>query len=137
MIYEDKDLTFEVPDDWVVEDEDGIRSIFNEDGEGAITMSFYRIVKLEATIEKQIKDMALKYIHDANIKVEKEPEIVISNIEKSVICTMGKALDGWFVKLWVVASFPTIIVITYWSEEKTKELDIVDKIVESFKFKEE
>ena len=137
MIYEDKDLTFEVPDDWVVEDEDGIRSIFNEDGEGAITVSIYRIEKLEENIEKKIKDMAVECITNNNIKIEKKVEVIAFNEQEAVVYARGKAPDGWFVKLWVVASFPTVIVITYWSEEKTKELDIVDKIVESFKFKEE
>ncbi len=137
MLYEDKDLTFKVPDDWIVEDEDGVRSIFNEDGEGAITMSFYRIIKLEESIEKHIENMALKYVEDIDIKTEKNIELVTSSKEKSTVCMQGKTFDGWFLKLWVVAKFPTAIVITYWSEEETEEINTVDEIVESFKFKKE
>ena len=51
MIFSHKDyLTYELPNDWCSEDEEENLLIYNPNGEGAITVSFFNILELREAV---------------------------------------------------------------------------------------
>ena len=63
MIFSHKDyLTYELPNDWCSEDEEENLLIYNPNGEGAITVSFFNILELRETLDEHISIMAKKFI---------------------------------------------------------------------------
>lgn len=135
MAIKDSDyLKYDVPKDWIVETEDNITSIYKEDGDGAITMSRYTIFDNDKPLGLLIGDMIVKFMADNKIKIKGVVIVNISNKNKKVAYAEGNAEDDSYVKIWVVAKFPKAVLVTYYSDKKTRELKKVDKIVDSFKF---
>lgn len=127
-------LTYNIPKDWIVETEDNITSIYKNDGYGAITMSSYTIFDNDKPLDLLIGDMISKFISDNKIQIKGVIIINIANKNKKVAYAEGKAEDNSYVKIWIVAKFPKAILVTYYSDKKTREIKEVDKIVDSFKF---
>ena len=68
MIFSHKDyLTYELPNDWCSEDEEENLLIYNPNGEGAITVSFFNILELRETLDEHISIMAKKFIDQNGI----------------------------------------------------------------------
>lgn len=131
--YEDY-LTYEIPDNWCWEETEDMLLIYNPDGDGAVTVSFYNILEMQATLEKYISVMAKKFIDQNQITLH-APLILHGNKDtKSTLYGEGTTSDNWFIKLWVVAKYPKIVFATYQCEEKTSELKICDAIIGSMKF---
>lgn len=128
-------LTYEIPDDWELEENDEDTAIYNNEGEGAIILSFYTIWDLENTIGEQISIMAKKFVESNNIKIKNCFILDGTKKNKTALYGQGKTEDSDFFKIWIIAKFSKIVIATYQAEKKTSEIKEVDKIIESFKFK--
>ena len=130
-------LKYEIPSGWVVdESDDECISIYDNDGKGALTLSFYTIMELyNNSIDEHISVMAKDFIDKNHVEL-KDSIFIIDGTkkDKTVLYGTGKTEDGWFIKLWIAAKFPKAILATYHSPKKTSEVKIVDKIIDSFKF---
>ena len=60
-------LNCELPDNWCFEEWDEGLNIYNPEGEGALTLSFFNILALERTVTEQISIMAKKFFDQNNI----------------------------------------------------------------------
>lgn len=58
-------LEYEIPDKWVSEDNGDTTSIYFNDGNGALTLSYFTIIEMQETLDEHISIMAKKFI-DAN-----------------------------------------------------------------------
>ena len=136
MIYNHNEyLNFELPDNWCSEEnEDSLTIYDSEKDEGAITMSFYNIMMPRESLVSKICDMAKKFIDSSEVKLH---ESLILNQKKDGSCVLsgtGDDSEGWFVKLWIVAKYPKIVVATYYNKTKNGEIDICDSIIDSMSF---
>ncbi|MNT88143.1 hypothetical protein D3C72_2286510 [compost metagenome] len=92
-------------------------------------------MELENTLGEQISIMAKKFVENNNIKMENLFILDDSKINKTVLYGEGKTEEDEFFKIWIIAKFPKIVIATYQAENKTSEINEVDNIIESFKFK--
>lgn len=135
MIFWHKDyLTYELPYSWCAEDEKENLIIYNPNGYGAITISFFNILEMSETLDEHISIMAKKFI-DKNRIILHTPLILYGTKEtKTMLYGTGTTPDNWFIKLWVVAKYPKIVFATYESDTKTSEVKKCDEIINSIKF---
>lgn len=126
-------MDYEIPLHWIAEEDSDTLTVCDPDGEGAITASFYNMLA-DRSIDEQITVMAKKFTEQNAITVDKSMFFIHGGEEKTVLCAAGITQDKWFVKLWVAAKKPKIVMITYHSQKKTKEIEICDAIVESIHF---
>ncbi len=127
-------LEYEIPDKWMVEEDSDTTSIFSNDGNGALTLSYFSIFEMQGTLDEHISIMAKKFIDTNHIKLNHALILIGAQDEKRVLYGAGSLPDRWFIKLWVIAKFPRVVFATYQSEKKTSELKQIDRIVSSFKF---
>ena len=135
MILFHKDyFTYELPNDWCAEEGKEELRIYNPDGEGAITVSFYNILEMKETLDEHISIMAKKFI-DQNRITLCDPLILCGTDEtKKTLYGMGMTADNWFIKLWIIAKYPKIVFATYQCKKKTPEIRKCDAIISSMKF---
>ena len=68
MIFSHKDyLTYELPNDWRSEEREDNLLIFNPNGEGAITISFFNILEMRETLDEHISIMAKNFVDQNRI----------------------------------------------------------------------
>ena len=127
-------LVYEVPAGWEVDENDDSTAIYNNDGEGALTFSFYTIMEMKETLDEHISIMAKKFIDTNRIKLNKAFILDGTKKGKTVLYGTGVTPDNWFIKIWVIAKYPKVILATYQSEKKTPELKEMEQIISSFTF---
>ena len=126
-------LTYELPDGWKTDESDDGLSMYDPDGNGALTVSFFNRVDSNTHLNVQVSVLAKNFFECNNIKLNNS-FILLNKDEKTVLFGIGKTADNWFIKLWVVAENPKIVLATYQSEQENPEVELCDAIVDSFKF---
>ena len=127
-------FNYEVPIGWSVDENDDSTSVYNTEGEGALTMSFYTFMEIQETLDEHISIMAKKFIVNNQIKLNASFILDGTRKDKKVLYGTGITTDNWFIKIWVIAKYPKVILATYQSEKKTLEIKKVDKLIESIQF---
>ena len=133
MLNHNEYLNYDLPNNWCAEENANDLTIYNPKGNGAITISFFNVLNIEKSLDEQISILAKSFINQNNIKLH-SPLIIFNRDTKTIMNGTGTTLDGWFIKLWIVAKHPKIVFATYQSEKKNTEVKICDSIIESFKF---
>ena len=126
-------LTYELPDGWETEESDDCLSMYDPDGSGTLTVSFFNRVDSNTHLNVQVSVLAKNFFECNNIKLNNS-FILLNKDEKTVLFGIGKMADNWLIKLWVVAKNPKIVLATYQSEQENPEVELCDAIVDSFKF---
>ena len=126
-------FTYELPDGWETEESDDGLSMYDPDGNGALTVSFFNRIDSNTHLNVQVSVLAKNFFECNNIKLNNS-FILLNKDEKTVLFGIGKTADNWFIKLWVVAKNPKIVLATYQSEQENPEVELCDAIVDSFKF---
>lgn len=126
-------LNYELPDNWCVEENSDELFMYNPDGNGAMTTTFYNVLNTEDSLVEQISVLAKRFIDRNGINVH-SPLVIFVQDGKTILCGTGITPDNWFVKLWVVAKHPKIVFVTYQSEQKNTEIKTCDLIIDSFRF---
>lgn len=127
-------LELEIPEGWNYEENDETIAVFCNEGDGALTLSFYSATDIQTSLDEHISIMAKKYIDKNNVDLDHAFILDATQKDKYFICGTGVTNDNWFVKLWIIAKYPKIIVATYLSQERTSEIKKVEKIIMSFRF---
>ena len=108
--------------------------MYNPDGDGAITISFFNALNASESLDEQVSILTKRFIDQNNINLH-APLILFNTKEgKTMLYGTGIDSDGWFIKVWVVAKHPKIVFATYQSERKNKEVKTCDSIINSFQF---
>lgn len=135
MIFSHKDyLTYELPNDWRSEEREDNLLIFNPNGEGAITISFFNILEMRETLDEHISIMAKNFVDQNRITLHNPLILYGTEESKTTLYGTGITSDNWFIKLWIVAKYPKIVFATYQCEKKTSEVKKCDVIINSMKF---
>ena len=135
MIIRQKDyLSYELPKNRCVEEKEDNIILYNAAGEGALVVSFYNILEKVETLDEYISIMAKKFIDQNKIKLD-APFIVYGTEDTKIVLNgVGTTVDNWFIKLWLVARYPKIVLATYQCENKTSELKKCDAVINSMQF---
>ena len=128
-------LTYEIPNNWIIEEDNDCTTIYNNNGNGALILSFYTILELQNNLDEHISIMAKKFIEKNEIKMGAPLILEGNSKDKKILYGTGKLPDGDFFKIWIIAKYPKVIVATYNSKKKTAEIKYIDKIISSFEFK--
>ena len=107
--------------------------MYSPDGDGAITLSFLNVLNGEKSLAEHISIIAKRFIDQNNINLH-SPLILFNRDGKTILWGTGTTSDNWFIKLWIVAKYPKIVLATYLSEQKNDEVKICDSIIDSFMF---
>ena len=126
-------LNYTLPNNWCAEEDTDTLLLYNPNGNGAITTSFFNILHSQESIDEQISILAKRFIDQNNINLH-SPLVLFNRAGKTILCGTGTTSDGWFIKLWVVAKHPKIVFSTYHSEQKSAEVNVCDSIFDRFKF---
>jgi hypothetical protein len=113
-----------IEDSWVVEDTDGLISIYNPQGVGALQISSYS--KDLIVTEDGLKELAQEHI-DAGAKIDS----YIQNDNKALTLAFG--VDGEFWQHWYIAINHQALFVSYNCDvsERSVEIDTIKKIVAS------
>lgn len=134
MLEHNEYFNYILPNNWCAEEDMDTLLLYNPNGSGAITISFFNVFDTMYTLDEQISILAKRFIDQNNINLH-SPLILFNKDCKTILGGTGTTLDGWFIKLWVVAKHPKIVFATYQSERKSVEVKICDSIIDSFQFK--
>ena len=126
-------LEYELPDNWCTEYVEDSLLIYNPNGNGAITLSFFNALDKSVSLDEQVSILAKKFIDKNSISMHSH--LILFNREgKTILYGTGTTSDSWFIKLWVVAKYPKMAFATYQSEDRNKEIESCDTIIDSFRF---
>ncbi len=127
-------LTCDIPEDWCIDYGEDSDVIYDPNGVGAITLSFFNMLDEKSSIQEHICIMAKHFI-DSNRIILDSPLSLACRETNYILSGKGKMSSGWFIKLWFVAKYPKIVMATYMTEEeKTDEISNCDRILNSFIF---
>lgn len=134
IISHDDYLTYELPNGWCAEENEENLIIYDPNGEGALTVSFFTAFMPTETLDRYLSIMAKKFIDQNKIKLHNP--LIIYGTDETKITLFGSGVepDNWFVKLWIVAKYPKIVFATYNCEKITREVKEYDAIINSMKF---
>ncbi|MDO5126059.1 MAG: hypothetical protein Q4D35_06775 [Ruminococcus sp.] len=127
-------LNYELPNNWCTELEGDILLIYDPDGDGSMTISFFNLLEHERTLDEQISIMAKRFIDQNKINLHAPLILNSSTDNKTTIYGTGTTADNWFIKLWVIAKWPKIVFASYQSQNKSNEVKTCDGIIESMRF---
>ncbi len=127
-------LELDLPEGWNYKEDNETTAIFSDVGDGALTLSFYSATDIQISLDEHISIMAKKYIDKNNVELEHALILDATQKDQYSICGTGVTSNDWFIKLWIVAKYPKIIVATYLSQDRTNEIKKVEKIIKSFRF---
>lgn len=133
MLNHNQYLNYALPNNWCAEEDMENLFLYNPDGNGAMTISFFNVLNTEESLDEQISILAKRFIDKNNINLH-APLILFNREGKAILYGTGATCDSWFVKIWVVAKYPKIVFATYQSECKNSEVQICDSIIDSFQF---
>lgn len=134
MIFNHNDyLKYKLPNNWCAEENEDNLFLYDPEGNGAITVSFFNVLNTAASLDEQISILAKKFIDQNNIDLH-SPLILIEKDSKTILYGTGITPDKWFIKLWIVSKYPKIVFATYQSEQKNKEIKTCDCIIDSIQF---
>lgn len=126
-------LLYELPNNWCAEEDSDNLLLYNPNGNGAITISFFSVFNTVESLDEQISILAKKFIDQNNIELHSSL-ILFEKEGKTTLYGTGTTSDGWFIKLWVIAKYPKIVFATYQSEKKNTEVKTCDTIINSIQF---
>ena len=108
--------------------------LYDPEGNGAMVLSFLNAIDNQKVLEEQISVLSKRFVDQNRITLSRPFVMYGSEETKLTLCGEGTTDDRWYVKLWAVAKFPKIIVITYQAQMQSAEVKICDAIVESMEF---
>jgi hypothetical protein len=126
-------ITIDLPETWVYKRDEGILNIYSTlNPKGAVQISFYT-VEIDMTREEIAEDFLQRFIEQFFIKVDINTKMILERNEYTISTATGDS-DGRFIKVWCLVEGPRVLLITYNSSKKTRELSTVDDFIYGIKF---
>jgi len=122
-------LNYNLPQNWCAEYVDELLLIYNPDGNGAMTISFFNILDNGKSIDEQISICAKKFIDKNNVKLKGVLIITGSKDTKLVLQGSGTTLENDFIRIWVVANSQKLVFVSYESDKISDEVRFVIKLL--------
>ena len=110
-------LDYEIPSNWIVEEDNDTTSVYDNNGDGSLTMSFFTVMGLQNTLDEHISIMAKKFIDNNQIILHNPLILDGTKKGKTLLYGTGTTSDNWFIKIWIAAKLPKVVFATYQSEK--------------------
>lgn len=126
-------FSIDLPPMWNFEkDEDLINFYSNINPKGAIQVSFFKNRESIPVEEVAIKYLN-KFINQQELEIVRETYKVIETSEFTIANVSGR-VDDDFIKVWSIVNPDKLLLVTYISPKKSRELSQVEDIVYSINF---
>ena len=134
-------ITVFLPKEWIVEvdeEEEDLLNIYSEvNPKGVMQISFF--TKSNNLIDNY--ELALQHLDDFisqfNVDIDKDKDkdtYMTLQANDIVYALTNGIMDNRFIKIWVIVDDRRMLLATYISEKKTRELNIVDDIIYGIEF---
>ncbi len=140
MSINEKRINFEgwfslsMPELWEYEVNEDVLDIYdNVNGKGALQISFFKRKEIGESLRETAENHINRFIRQFNIEVAKNTYKVIETPEFTIANACGQD-ESDFIKLWTVVNEQKMLLITYTSPSKTRELSVAEDIVYSIEF---
>ena len=134
MLIHNKYLSYALPHKWCSEENGDELFIYDPEGQGALVLSFFNFVTEPKSLSEELYMFSNSFVSQNDI-ILNAPFESLNQGEKTVLCGQGLTADQWFIRIWLVATWPKIILATYQSEQENEEIKICNSIIESFQIK--
>ncbi|WII35282.1 hypothetical protein [Paenibacillus thiaminolyticus] len=126
-------MTLELPTTWEYEQDDDVINIFSSvNPKGALQISFYN-VDVDSSREELVDDFLQKFIDNYTIDVDVNTKMILERDDYTIAVCAGYC-DGRFIKVWCLAEDKRLLLITYNSQKKNREVSTANDIVYSIRF---
>jgi hypothetical protein len=132
-------ITVFLPKEWIVEideEEEDLLNIYSEvNPKGVMQISFF--TKSNNLIDNY--ELALHHLDDFisqfNVDIDKDKDTYMTLQANDIVYALTNGImDNRFIKIWVIVDDRRMLLATYISEKKTRELNIVDDIIYGIEF---
>ncbi|BFH16807.1 hypothetical protein WJ0W_005038 [Paenibacillus melissococcoides] len=126
-------MTLELPTTWEYEQDDDVINIFSSvNPKGALQISFYN-VNLDISREELAEDFLQKFIDKYTIDVDVNTKMILERDDYTIAVCEGYC-DDRFIKVWCLAENKRLLLITYNSQKKNREVSTASDIVYGIRF---
>jgi|GEM_PF-1504344 hypothetical protein len=121
--------------DWTIEEENDLINVYSEvKPKGVLQISLY---KKNNKYEVNDDELALqhldRFIDQFNVIIDKNTYKILET-DDVIIATTEGVVENRFINIWVIVDEKRMVLATYNSKEKTKELSIVEDIIYGIEF---
>ena len=122
-------LKYNLPEQWVAEENGDNLFIYNPDGEGAITISAYNMINMNAPQIETVLNLFQDFVAKNGISLD-TPTAISYYVDSKLITTgIGRSCDQWFIKIWCICQYYKILLATYLAEKATEEITLCDQLI--------
>jgi hypothetical protein len=124
-----------LPKDWTVEKDEELVTVYSEiNPKGVVQFSLFKRDDINQCNNDELAQHHLKnFISQFNVNIDENSNMVLET-DDFIIATATGYKENRFVKIWVIVEETRMLLVTYNSKKKTRELSIVDDIVYSIEF---
>lgn len=123
-----------IPETWEYSIEKDLLTIFStKNAKGVIQISFFHRKELEESLKSTAENHLNRFLTQYNVLVDINTYKIIEAPNYTVAIASGE-YEGEFIKVWTVVNEKKMLLVTYISPNKTRELSKADDIVYSISF---
>jgi len=127
-------ITILLPENWEIYEDEEIYNINAKNNpKGVIQVSVYNRINHDMSLEEIAQDLVDRFVEQFSICVDINTKMVLQTDNYSISQVTGIG-DGRFVKIWCFAEKNKVLLVTYNSDKKTREVSTVDNIIYSIQF---
>ncbi|MFC0187251.1 DUF3805 domain-containing protein [Fictibacillus aquaticus] len=130
IVFEDW-FEIDLPEKWELEEEEDLLTFYDTvDGRGALQISCFNIVEQRAADE-----IAMEHLNDVieqfEININRNTKKIIETPYSTIALTAGTSPEKDFVKIWIIVLKNRMLLCTYISDQKSRELSTAEDIIYS------
>lgn len=114
-------------------DEDILTICSTKNAKGTIQISFFHRKELEESLRETAEKHLNRFLNQYDVSIEKNTYKVIE-APSVIIANASGEYDGEFIKVWTVVNEKKMLLATYISPNKTRELSTAEDIIYSINF---
>jgi len=92
-------LDFMIPNHWVAEENDETMSVYDPEGDGAITLSFHTQIDNKSLLAEHMSLMAVHFLETHRIKLIHSFLLDTTKVNRLVLYGSGTTPDSWVIKV--------------------------------------
>jgi hypothetical protein len=128
-------FTIFLPEGWMVEQEEDLLNVYSKvNPKGVLQFSLY---KKNKDNQCNNDELALQYLNNFiaqfNVIIDENTHMLLET-DDFIIATTTGLRENRFLKIWVIVEETRVLLLTYNSLKKTRELSVVDDIVFGIEF---
>ena len=129
-----EEITILLPEKWEMYKDEDLFNIYSKvKPKGAIQVSVYNRINFEKSLDEIAQDSCDRFIDQFSISIDINTKMILKTDNFTISQATGTG-DGRFIKVWCFAENKKVLIVTYNSDKKTREVSTADNIVYSIQF---